>query len=198
MSTYVTLAVEGDTDAIAAARLLGEVGLASGTRYVKRGKGEVDRRLSGYNDAARFSCWLVIRDLDRDAPCAPDLIRRLLPSPAIHMRFHVAVRSVEAWFLADAESLSRFLGIARRRVPPDPESLDDPKSFMVELARHSRKRSVREAIVPSPGTTARVGPGYASSLAEFAARMWRPEVAALHSPSLARLRRYLSSHRPRS
>jgi len=191
MSDPITLAVEGTTDAAVARRLLDEAGLQPGPEYVRRGKGPLDRKLAGYNNAARFSCWLVLRDLDQDAACAPALSERLLPNPAVHMRLHIAVHAVEAWLLADAESISRSLSISQARVPADPEAIPHPKRALVDLARQSRKRSVREALVPAQGTTAKVGPGYAVFLIEFASYHWRPEVAATRSPSLARLRMFL-------
>ncbi len=63
-----------------------------------------------------------------------------MPDPAPYMCFRVAVREVEAWLLADREQIARFLSIARSRVPQSPETLDNPKQRLVELARHSRRR----------------------------------------------------------
>ena len=59
------------------------------------------------------------------------------------------------------------------------------------VARRSRRRSVRDALVPQAGTTAKVGPGYAVSLIDYTSRHWRPEIAATRSESLARLRDFL-------
>lgn len=73
MTGPVTLAVEGTTDAAVARRLLHEADLQAGPEYVKNGKSALDQSLAGYNNAARFSCWLVLRDLDQDAACAPAL-----------------------------------------------------------------------------------------------------------------------------
>ncbi|MBI5529673.1 MAG: hypothetical protein HY897_25385 [Deltaproteobacteria bacterium] len=113
------------------------------------------------------------------------------------MRLHIAVRAVEAWLLADVDGLHRFLVVPRTLVPPDPESLDRPKADLVAIARHSRSRAIREAFVPAAGTTAAVGPGYTTMLAEFALHHWRPGVAAARSPSLARLIRYLDTRQRR-
>src|SRR5262245_53912338 len=123
MYSHVTLALEGDTDVAVARRLLEEVGLQSEREYVRRGKHALDQSLSGYNNAARFSCWLVLRDLDHDADCAPTLRARLLGNPAAHMRLHIPVRSIEAWLLADAQAISRFLAVSQSKVPKDPEAL---------------------------------------------------------------------------
>jgi hypothetical protein len=187
----VTLVVEGTTDEAVARRLLAEAGLPSGPAYVKNGKVALDRCLAGYSNAARFACWLVLRDLDHDASCAPELRRKLLPRPSIHMRLHLAVRSVEAWLLADAEALGRFLRVAPTRVPSQPDALPSPKRTMVDLARRSRNKAVREAMVPATDSSAKVGPGYAVVVTEFICHHWRPGIASRCSPSLARLRTYL-------
>jgi|SRR6266545_2926056 len=193
MAGPITLALEGTTDVAVAKRLLHEVGLAAGSEYIKNGKSALDQSLAGYNSAARFSCWLVLRDLDQDSSCAPDLRRRLLPVPAAHMRLHIPVRAIESWLLADGEAMSRFLSVAPGKVPVDPEALPHPKRALVDLARHSRRKTVREAMVPAPGVSAVVGPGYTASLIEFAVAHWRPAIAAKRSQSLDRLRNFLRS-----
>lgn len=196
MRGSITFAVEGITDAAVARRLLDEAGLRAGAEYVGNGKSALDQNLSGYNNAARLSRWLVLRDLDEDAACPPELLQRLLPSPAPHMRLHFPVRSIEAWLIADAKTISQFLAVPETRVPADPDALPHPKRALVEVARRSRKRAVREAFVPAPGTSAKIGPGYAASLIEFATAHWQPAEAAKRSQSLARLRKFLRRWSP--
>jgi hypothetical protein len=181
----VTVAIEGPGDVPLVERLLETVGLDVGNVYVLGGKATLDRRLAGFNHAARHAQWLVLRDLDSDAACAPELKAELLPTPGAHMCFRIAVRAAEAWLLADRERIAPFLGIPRERVSAAPESLDDPKQAVVNLARRSRFRAIRADMVPATGTSARVGPGYTSRIVEFARDHWRPKVAARHSPSLA-------------
>jgi hypothetical protein len=193
MAEPVTIAVEGVTDAAVVKRLLQDSGLPLAHEYIKCGKDALDDRLGGFNNAARFSCWLVLRDLDHDAPCAPELRRVLLPTSSDRMYFNIAVRAVESWLLADSDSLSRFLSVARSRIPVNPEAEVDPKRAMVDLGRWSRRRSVQEALVPASGTTAKVGPGYSALLIEFATLHWRPDKAGAKSKSLARLRDFLLS-----
>jgi hypothetical protein len=197
METSVTLAVEGITDVPVIERILADTGVPSGPVYVANGKANLDRRLPGYNGAARFSRWIVLRDLNSDEPCAPGLVSRLLPAPSRGMRLHIAVHAVEAWLLADVEGLNRFFKIPKALVPPDPERLEKPKTDLVNLSRYSRSRAVREAIVPAPGTTAAVGPGYTTMMAEFALLHWQPRIAAARSDSLARLIRHLDTLRKR-
>jgi len=189
----ITLAVEGITDEAVIKRLLAEAGLQPGPVHGRNGKHALDRDLPGYDSAARYSRWLVLRDLDDDAPCAPALCRRLLPQPSPSMRLQIAVRAVEAWLLGDAESLSEFLSVSVHRIPSQPEALRNPKYALVEVARHSRRRAIRDEIVPPAGTKARVGTGYPAAVMEFANRRWRPPVAAAVCDSLFRLRRFLSN-----
>ncbi len=183
----VNLLVEGPTDEAIVRRLLDYVGLTCGVVYGKTGKAALLERLPKYNRAAGFAPWLAVVDLDQEPECAPLLIRSTLPNPAPGMRFRVAVHAVEAWLLADAERLAAFLAIPVARIPPDPDTLSDPKLFLVDLARASRRRIIREDMVPGAGSSHRVGPGYSGRLIEFvttAGPRWRPEVAQEHSPSL--------------
>lgn len=108
------------------------------------------------------------------------------------MCFRVAVRETEAWLMADCERLAQFLGVRRSWIPGDPEAVDDPKTTLVDLARRSRRRDIREDMVPRAGSGRSVGPAYNSRLIEFATdrlRGWRPDVAAAGADSLARCRR---------
>jgi len=185
MSNFpVSVAVEGPTDAAIARRLLTHVNLSIGSVYGQRGKGFLDLKLPGYNAAARFSPWLILRDLDRDAACAPDLIVHLLPAPSSQMRLRIAVVSAEAWLLSDRRGFARFLGVAASQIPADPETIRSPKGLVVDLARHSPRRSIRTDMVPAPGTTAKVGPAYTARIIEFVTNAWRPDLAASSSASL--------------
>jgi hypothetical protein len=185
----VNVLVEGITDEAVIRCVLEYVGLTCRTVYGKRGKSDLLRRLPNYNQAARFASWLVVVDLNRDAECAPDFVRSVLPNPAGRMRFRVAVHAIEAWLLADAERLAAFLGTPVARIPPNPDAEPDPKTTLINLARRSRRRAIREDIVPREGSGGRVGPGYPGRIIEFVTATkhpWRPEVAIQRSDSLRR------------
>ncbi|MCO5171193.1 MAG: hypothetical protein M9894_33230 [Planctomycetes bacterium] len=185
MATSVTVACEGDGDVPIARKLLEHVGLAMGSFYPADGKGNLDRRLKAYNNAAKHTPWLVLRDLDVDADCAPMLVATLLPSPSSQMSFRVAVRAAEAWLMADRERFATFFGVPLAKVPRDPESLRDPKTEVVNLARRSRIKDIRESVPVQQGMSGRVGTGYTEKIVAFATDHWRPEVAAGAAPSLA-------------
>jgi hypothetical protein len=162
------------------------VGLSEGHVYEAGGKAKLDQKLQAYNNAARSAPWFVLRDLDHDAPCAPALVERLLKVPASFMRLRIAIRQGESWLLADTERMAAFLHVQVDAVPSAPDALPNAKQTLVNLARTSRSREVRAALVPAEGSTASVGRQYTSMISEFAREYWRPGVAAKRSESLAR------------
>jgi hypothetical protein len=196
----VTGAVEGDIDEAVLRRVLKHIGLQLGDVYGREGKPKLLQRLSGYNNAARFSPWVVLIDLDRDCPCAPPCARAWLPEPSVQMSFRVAVRAVEAWLLADRERIASSLAVNLRRVPRNPDGLAQPKVELVNLARQSRSRTIREELVPRQGSGRTVGALYTTYLIAFvedAVSGWRPDQAANHSDSLRRCIHRLRSLLPR-
>ena len=183
----VTIVVEGVTDEPFIRRIVGDHKLQVSAVYGKRGKGDLDKKLPAFNNAARFhGSWLVVRDLDMDAPCAAALVRTKLRHPSPGMLFRIAVRSTESWLLADVEGVVSFFKVRREDVPNHPEALPNPKRALILLASKSRSRQTREEMVPRPGATAMVGPGYVSQLSEFASREWSWDRAARRSDSLRR------------
>lgn len=180
---------EGPLDHVIVGRLLAVLDVKCGPLHGGNGKPNLLRRLGGFNNAARFSPWLVIVDLDQDAECAARAKTDWLATPSNHMCFRIAVRSVEAWLLADAERLSSFLSIREAHVPAQPELLADPKLTLVNLARASRNRNVREDLVPRPESGRKVGAAYLSRMTEFVSdhvKGWRPTEASKRSDSLRR------------
>lgn len=181
----ITVACEGTTDAAVLRRLLQWTGSEIGAVHIKNGKGQLDRKLLSYNAAARLSPWLVVRDFDRDADCPPTLIRTLLPQPAESMCFRLAVPQIESWLLADRPGIAVFLGVSASRISGTPDEIHDAKMEIIQLARSSRHRPIREDLVPEPGFSRSVGPGYTARIIEFAQQTWNPERAETASPSLA-------------
>lgn len=187
-AVVISAAVEGLLDEAVLTRVVEEAGGRVGPIYGKNGKPHLRRVLAGYNNAARFLPWLVLVDLDQDAECAPPFIAAWLPTPAPLMRLRAAVRAVEAWLLADRERLAGFLRVPTARLPLDPDAVPDPKRLLVDIARGSRRRDIREDMIPRPGSGRRVGPAYSSRLIEFAVTVWHPAAAAERSDSLHRCR----------
>jgi hypothetical protein len=182
----VSAAVEGIVDEAVVRSLLSDVGRQVATVYVQGGKARVLSKLSGFNAAAIHSPWIVLVDLDQDAPCASEFVARELPTPAPHMLFRVAVRQAEAWLMGDRDNLASYLRVARSRIPNDPETVPDAKEAMVNIARTSRDRHIQRDMVPAMGSGRKAGPNYAGRLIEFATKYWRPAIAAERVDSLSR------------
>jgi hypothetical protein len=185
VEVWVNIAVEGKTDEAVACRLIRHVGALPGKVYVADGKENLRKRVPGYNQAAKGQPWLALVDLDR-CSCASALVQKWVPDPAPYFCLRVAVRAVEAWLLADARNLAHFLGVPVSLVPSDPETFNDPKQAVVELADESRERAIREDMVPESGAGQRVGSGYSARLIEFVENYWDITQAAQYAPSLHR------------
>jgi len=183
---FVTVACEGPTDAEVARRLCQFTGHTTGRVFIRRGKDDLDRRVFGYNRAARLTPWLVLRDLDHDEACAPPLVARLLPSREENLLLRIAVRKVEAWILADQPGIAGFLSVSTAIVPLVPDDLSDPKEALVNMARRSRRREVRTQMVPEPGLSTPTGPGYSALLIDFIRTRWNITAASQVSMSLRR------------
>jgi len=181
----VSSAVEGVVDEAVARRLIIDAGAEAGPVYGKNGKNSLRNRIAGYTNAARHAPWVVLVDLDAEE-CAPPMRAAWVSQQAPRLCFRIAVREVEAWLMADGAMLARFLGVAVRVVPLDPEALEDPKAVLVRLAAESRYRAIRQDMVPREAAGRRTGPAYTSRMIEYVSAHWRPEVAAERSDSLRR------------
>jgi hypothetical protein len=183
----LTVAVEGAVDGVVLRSVMASAGAALGPLYNTQGVSNLVRRLPGFNAAAEYAPWIVLMDLDR-TNCAPELIANLLPTPSSQMRFRIAVRTIEAWLLSDGERFATFFSVPGSKVPLDPEAIADPKQAVVNIANHSKRRAIREDLLPVPGSGRRVGPGYEARMIEFVLdpNGWRPDVAATRADSLRR------------
>lgn len=183
---YVNLVVEDHLQEACTRKIASE---HSATLQIKRvfmhqGSGYIDRNAFRFSAAARHDLYIIVRDLDL-VECAPLMVSNLLRggSPPPGLLLCIAVREVETWLLADPVSLGRFLGIASPRII-DPESITDPKRYLVDLARSSKNRKIRERVVPTG--TARQAPLYNPTLREYVERSWRVTEAMKRSASLRR------------
>ncbi|RKY12081.1 MAG: hypothetical protein DRP65_02375 [Planctomycetota bacterium] len=167
-----------------------------GISYPGGGFGRIRSKIVGFNNAAKGMPYLVLTDIDR-TECAPVLIKEWLQvSRHPNLLLRVAVRQVEAWILANRTPFSEFIGINKSLIPPSVDNILDTKKFLVNLARKSRRRKIRDDIVPRQGSTARVGPDYNGRLISFVENLWEPNEARQISPSLDRTMRVLDRFQP--
>ena len=182
----MTVAVEGPTDEHVATRLVVHAGGQVGRVLGRQGKPHLRAKIGGYCQAARRDPWLVLIDLDADADCPVPILDEWLPTKPQHMCFRVAVREIESWLLADADTLAAYLSVRRERVPKMPDWLDDPKDSMIALARRSRDRRIRQDMVPVTGGGGHTGRRYTARMTEYVLGTWRSDVAARRSESFRR------------
>ena len=184
----VVLAIEDELSDTVLRRLLAVS--ARGFQVVRvvmaRGFGQIKAKMETFATASVAVPHIVLTDLDRHA-CVPALkadwqIRAIPPQ----LSFHVAVREVESWLLADGQGIANFLQLPVSKVPTAPEGLTDPKQTLVNLARRSRSRRLRDELTPAKGSKALIGPLYNTRLGEFVRTAWDIDYAAAHAPSLRR------------
>jgi hypothetical protein len=199
----LNLAYEDDLSMEILLRLLESPGVTSSNRHFQvgnlfhgRGYGFLKRNIRGFNKASKGMPYLILTDLD-EKECAPILIREWLPE-AINpnLIFRIAVREVESWILADRVNFAKFLNISQDKLPMKPDDLPDPKAHLINLAKSSRKRSLRKDIIPRRGSTAKQGPAYNERLVSFVRISWNPSMARQHSPSLERTLKALEVFMP--
>ncbi len=163
----------------------------------KSGCGYIDSHIYQFNQAAyKGVAIIILRDLDKKE-CAPDLIKKLLPQ-GCHSRllFRVPVREIETWLIADKINLSDFLGISAKHITNNAESISDPKEYLVNLARKSRRKNIKESIVPRENAFFPVGSLYNDCMKSFVIRHWDSEAARRNSDSLDRTIKKLETFRP--
>ncbi|MEG4391429.1 hypothetical protein [Microcoleus sp. BROC3] len=162
----------------------------------QRGYGKIKKIISGLNYAAKGMPYLVLTDLD-NAECPLVIISEWLTQPKHpNLLFRIAVKEVEAWLLAHREGFAQFLGISVDLIPGDADRIPDPKQLLINLAKKSKKRNLREAIVPDRNSTAKIGKDYNGQLIHFVNQSWQVASAQTNSPSLERAMNALMNFQP--
>ena len=183
----VILAVEDRLSDAVATKILETFDVKIVKRIGFQGKSDLERKTPELNRAANGITVFMLTDLDSPRECPPGLIRSWIRgSLNPKFFFRVAVMEVESWVMADRMGFADFLSIPLHRIPSPTDDILNPKEFLLSLARRSKKKTVREALVPAQGTTFSVGNEYNTLLSEFVQEHWDLERAATASPSLKR------------
>lgn len=191
--TRFLIAVEDELSEIVSRRLLLSQGFEVETCYGKQGFGYLKRNIEKFQRAARSFPVFVLTDLDQ-APCAAALKQEWrVASTQRNFVFRVAVRAVESWIMADRENFADFLGAPLKRIPQTPDAEPNPKRLLIELARKSKKRDIRDDLAPKPNSAAKVGRNYNARLGSFAKERWNISSARANSQSLERAMRALEN-----
>ena len=159
------------------------------------GSGFLKQKVAAFNNISRAVPVLLLTDLD-SAECPVSLIETWFGKQMRHADFifHVVVREVEAWLLADDVTLCRFLKLRRKVSFVLPEDDADPKATLLGLAAGSPSRDVSTGIVRrNKNGMLQQGAVYNVELSQFVAEHWTVERAVKKCPSLQRLLRALDS-----
>jgi len=182
------LVVEGYLDGVASRKLLRSLDIEThGVSMVdKGGRRPFWKDVRKYNSASEQTPVWGLADLEKD-PCPSGLIQKHVKGwPHRNFVLRIAEPMLESWLLADRQRLAAFLGVRVSQVPTHPEKDPNPKQRIVQLARISSRREIRQDLIPNPGSGGIVGPGYTSRMEEFISAYWEPERAAKCSQSLRR------------
>jgi hypothetical protein len=172
-------------DEAAANRLIEAAGHTPGTCYGKKGFPYIQNKVRSFNQTSIKTNYLVLVDfMDTGLACPAEVVAQWLPHRRPSLLFRVVVRELESWLLADRENLASFLRVSAAKIPSDPEQLPDPKLTLVNIARFSRSKGIREALVPEAGSTARIGKLYTSEMSRFIEADWDITNARKSSESL--------------
>ena len=203
--TPINLVVEDELGEQMLRALLNQSGrnFLIGAVYGKQGNAYLKRMLPAFNNAAKGMAYFVFTDLD-EMPCAGFLIENWFNCPvsayprrrSSNLLFRIAVHEVESWIMADRDAFAGFLGISIAKIPQCTDDVRDPKKLLLDLVRLSRKRSLREDLLPHSGDTRQIGPDYNGRLSEFIHSSWSGSTAQLHSPSLTKARKALLGFHP--
>ncbi len=198
-SIYITLAVEDLLSEVVLRKIIEQVdtNFCVNVCLGRKGNGYLKKNINAFNYAAQKIPYLVLTDQDSVCNCPPRIIDSWFKTKVSpNMIFRVAVMEVEAWVLAHREEFSNFLGIPTIRIPNDVDTIENPKEFLVNLARKSRIRRLRDDLVPRDGSTASIGPDYNNRLSGFINDIWDVKVAINHSDSLNRVFLKLQNFEP--
>jgi hypothetical protein len=186
LTVVIDTLVEGVTDEAVARKLIEYTKHSVGTGYGKHGKDYLKKKAWGFNERASYGnpILMLVDFMDTGLACAPEVVTVWLPDRSPKMLFRVVVRELESWLLADTKRIASYLKIAETLIPNNPEKLPDPKQTLVNLARRSRLRKIREAMIPATGVSTVVGPAYTAAVEEFVIKHWNVDSALNKAPSL--------------
>ena len=149
-------------------------------------KDEIKGRINDINNAARNQVYFVLTDQDTNDRCPPNAIKELPGQVHSNLLYRFAVMEIESWVMAHREAISEFLSVPLNRIPNNTDSIEQPKEYLVNMARISKSSRIKRDIAPRYNSTSKVGPDYNGRLIEFVSEYWNVRTAAQSSPSLKR------------
>ena len=185
--TTVDALVEGHLDAAVAARVLERAGCVLGTVYGIKGIGYIRNKVQQFNEGLDETPLLTMvdfRDIKPVPKCPGQVVQIWVSGRKPNHLFRCVVREMEAWLIGDGEGLAKFLGVAQARFDLAPEKIRSPKTFLLDIISHSRRKSLAREMVRTSGNTLVEGPMYTAELTRFVHTEWNLVRAEANCPSL--------------
>lgn len=183
----LTLITEDSLSEVVAKKILCET---MGERWVAMclhwNKDKIASRIHEINQAAQGQVYFVLTDQDTLDRCPPTAIREMREQLHRNLLYRFAVMEVESWVMADRESLSRFLLVAKNKIQNNTDQIQNPKEYLIGLAKKSRSSKIRNEMTPGKNTTRKVGAYYNERLIDFVSNHWNVNEAIQNSSSLGR------------
>lgn len=150
--------------------------------------GELKKKMEPFMKIAKNPDFatLILTDLDQKED-VESLIAEWKSGRATpeNFLFHVSVREIESWVLADSEAFSLWSGVPKNKIPRNPDSEPDVKQTLLNLVKKYGHSKIKNDLLPSQNAkTSKVGVAYNNSLVNFIAQFWLINRARLSSPSL--------------
>jgi hypothetical protein len=184
---YITLAVEDSLSETVARKILKQ----SDKNYCvinclgRKGFGYLKTKINKFNEASKQLPFFVL--IDQDNGCPPEKIDSWLKCKVnSNFIFRIAVMEIESWVMADRDSFLNFLVSLNLIYHIKWTKLPDPKQFFLNITKKTRKRRLKQDIIPIPGSTAKIGPDYNACISDFVRDRWNVHEAIRHSESLNR------------
>lgn len=157
--------------------------------FSKRGKDYIDHNISRYAKM-KPGRIIVLRDLDNDYVCAPELKKQKLGSNqgGSNFIFRIIVKEVEAWLIADKESALNFFKLNKSVLDSVvPEDMVHPKKELLEMIRKGNLKSKEKErfYIAKPDGTLQQAYSYNAAIGEYV-EMWSIDRARENAPSLDR------------
>lgn len=167
--------------------------------------GQIKSKIPEFNKLALSSPVILLTDLD-DGGCAPQLLKRLLPSNKNdHFIFNIAIDEAEAWLMADREGFSRYFSLDLDDMPIPAETKQGGRiphiemdfrykssRFLThELMPKSKNKNIQKQLIPKPG--AAKGAEYNTAMLPFIENYWDISRARINTNSLDRMIRRIEN-----
>lgn len=184
MSKFLTyIAVEDEPSLVLVRKILTSTERFSIVcEFPRTGFGYLKKKMKDFNTLAKSYVVVVVTDIDNKEINPAEFKMKWLDIPKNSgLIFELAIVEIESWILADTESFRTYFSTTNNELSATDE-IPDPKRKLTELARESRDRDIREAIIPKSG--AKIGPEYNITLVDYIENHWDSSVARNRSSSL--------------